>query len=199
MHLLAGCAATPDPRVALLEARVGALEAELAYVRTTALASTAQVQPVATVDPNSLVNEVRFELGATEFFGGDSIEITSVKADRSQFELGGTYEVRGRYKLVTRDAATLLLSVTATDTGGGRSPSDPSSSRVLGRGEGEFVLHTTLTYFGKPHLTFYGVENGRPFGGVYFGLGEWLLTEKTWPYDPPPSEDVGAAPAFARR
>src|SRR5262245_17507933 len=64
------------------------------------------------------------ELGASEFHDGDAIAITEVRGTASTFAIGSSYVVRGQFRLMSREKATLLLSITATDTPG-ISPIDP--------------------------------------------------------------------------
>jgi hypothetical protein len=58
-----------------------------------------------------------------------------------------------------------------------------SVASSTGRIEGEsvltvFVLEHTVPGPGYPHVTFYDLETGKPFGGSYFGSGDSLLIQK---------------------
>ena len=133
-------------------------------------------------EPSSFDHKVPYELGDVEFASGDAIQIDEIRGDRDTFEVGGTYEVVGHYRLHTKDEASLLLSVTVNnpppdDKG---SPTDPRSKLQVKRGEGDFKLVIRLDQPGNLHVTYYA-EN-HPFGGVYFGSGPWLLRKKSWSY-----------------
>lgn len=127
--------------------------------------------------------DVPIELGEAEFYDGDSITITEIRGSHATVAKGGTYVVKGRYHLASRDGARLLLSVTATE-GSGRSETEPDSVTTVAKGDGEFTLVKRVDVAGYPHLTFYGAD-GHPFGGVYFGHGESLLGKKGWSYRTP--------------
>ncbi len=126
--------------------------------------------------------EVAFQIGAVEFSAGDSIRIDGVFGDRPELEPGGRYVVRGAYILESRSEANLLLSVTAHED----APQSRGSSLALTRGRGTFELTMDLNGSGWPHLTMYDLETGKPFSGMYFGLGSTLLVEKSWRYDSRP-------------
>lgn len=162
-----------------LQARVAALESRLDGASPKTAAPRAAPPEIA----NKLVNSVPVELGDVEFYDGDTITITEIRGTEPSMRPGGTFLVKGRYHLASRDGATLLFSITATQ-GNGRTTT-PKESRLLAtRGDGEFALVARFDNPGYPHLTFYG-SDGRPFGGVYFGNGDSLLSEKTWRYRQP--------------
>ncbi|MEX1023859.1 MAG: hypothetical protein WD226_02175 [Planctomycetota bacterium] len=140
-------------------------------------ASRKPVGPVYGDEPapaSAIVYDLAYEIGEVKFSDGDFIEIRSVRGDRPNFEVGGTYEVRGRYRLRGKKEANLVLSVTSTSRNYGGSVGGPLAKMSIGSGEGDFVLTKQFSYPGLPHITFYGVESGRPIGGVYFGLGDWF-------------------------
>lgn len=151
-------------------------------------------KPEPTVVPSAreMSHDLTFELGAAEFFGGDQIEIDGLRGDRPTLEVGGRYEVRGRYRLQSYEEATILFSFTASRKGDGVADLGPPSTTIVRRGEGDFALSVQAPYPGYPHVTFYRTDTRQPFGGVYFGSGPWLLQKKSWRYqDPkggPPSE-----------
>lgn len=126
--------------------------------------------------------EIPVELGASEFHDGDSVTIAHVRGTEPAFAVGSSYVVRGHYRLMSRDRATLLLSITAMGTAG-NIPIEEGSRLDVQRGEGDFVLWSQINYAGYPHLTFYG-SDGYPIGGVYFGNGRSLLQNKSWSYRP---------------
>jgi hypothetical protein len=121
---------------------------------------------------------VAFEIGATEFHDGDAITITELSGDRRALEPGGTYHVKGRYKLASRDRADLLFALTLVGDVGAK-PTQPASRVEASRGEGNFDLVLTLHARGYLHVSMYGAD-GHSFGGVYFGSGDWLLKNKSW-------------------
>ena len=165
-------------QVDALEGRIAALEDQVQ--RGTSKSAPAVLAPPATHP--QFTDAVSVELGASEFHDGDTIVITEVRGTKATLQLGQSYVVTGRYHLSSRDSATLLLSVTATN-GGVSSPTPESTVRVA-RGDGEFTLTKRLDSVGYPHLTFYGTD-GQPVSGVYFGTGDWLLKRKDWRYDAP--------------
>jgi hypothetical protein len=121
-----------------------------------------------------LTQNVAFQLGQQEFQNGDSITITQVRGTADAIKPGETYEVIGRYHLVSHDRATLALSVSA------KRPEDAygywaSNQTVsVARGDGEFTLHECIGCEGYPHVSFYA--DGGSIGGVYFGTGDSLLS-----------------------
>jgi hypothetical protein len=107
---------------------------------------------------------VPIEFGDRAFLPGDDIVIDEVRGDRSQFEVGGTYEIRGHYTLASRPRAVLAIYITNGDGPG------PYPTTVVTSGRGNFDLRFTFFRPGWPHLSFYP-ENGDGFGHLYFGRG----------------------------
>ena len=131
-----------------------------------AKADAAQRSPALDAYPH----ELAIETGHTEFAEGDKIEITEVRGTSPDLTLGGTYVVKGRYTLSSRDQAKLAMFVTATKPGEGRTVIRSGQQIVVHRGSGEFELIKTLeTSAGFPHISFYPADGGASFGGVYFG------------------------------
>jgi len=120
---------------------------------------------------------IAFELGAVELGAGDTLTITEVAGDRPAFEAGGTYRVRGRYRLASQDRAKLLFSLTLDEHR--RQKALPASQRLVTRGDGTFELTKTFDGHGHPHVSFYATS-GQVAGCVYFGRGEWTLAHKSW-------------------
>lgn len=176
-----GCASCAHDRaeIASLEARVAALESRLDGASHKTAARAAAPPEIA----KRFVNPVPVELGDAEFYDGDAITITEVRGTEPSMRPGGTFLVKGRYHLASRDSATLLFSITATQ-GTGRTTTPEESRLLVSRGDGEFALVATIDNPGYPHLTFYGAD-GHPFGGVYFGNGDSLLSKKGWKYREP--------------
>ena len=165
--------------IASLEGRVAALESRLDGASHKTAAPTTAPPEIA----KRLVNSVPVELGDAEFHDGDTITITEIRGTEPSMRPGGTFLVKGRYHLASRDGATLLFSITATQ-GSGRTTTPEESRLLVTRGDGEFALFARIDSPGYPHLTFYGA-NGQPFGGVYFGNGDSLLSKKAWRYREP--------------
>ncbi|MEZ5987796.1 MAG: hypothetical protein R3F30_01450 [Planctomycetota bacterium] len=120
------------------------------------------------------------ELGARAFNGGDDIVIEEVASDRGDLGPGAVVTVRGRYRLGSRERATLYFGTTVTTDV--RAPDSPDEQEVVGEGDGTFELTHRVPGPGYLHLTYYDLGSGRPFGGVYFGRGDGVLREMTWSY-----------------
>jgi beta-lactamase regulating signal transducer with metallopeptidase domain len=157
--------------------------------------------------PHSGMHVVRFEQGATRFANGDEIKIDKVLGTAETFEPGNIYQIRGTYKLSSRDKAILLASTTATDEAEimtmmqlypnmrtdfvqpGKSPGTVPGHATgielkvqradIVRGAGEFTLFLPMTYKGLPHVSFYSTDKGEGFGATYFGTGDTVL-KKWW-------------------
>lgn len=137
--------------------------------------------------PHSTEAPVAFELGAQDFPGGDSIRIERVMGDRGVLMPGEPISVEGTYELISRERGVLTLGVTNS---GAEGPTtiEPRQQLILQRGAGSFELRMTMPHQGWPHVTFYDPATSGPFAGVYFGVGESVLHEKSWPYNGPPSK-----------
>lgn len=122
--------------------------------------------PVCAAPP--LQKSVETVLGPKAYRDGDVIEITDVTATSPKLEQGDTVTVRGRYRLDSHEAADLCLFLTQTE-GDGLEETDATQTMRVERGHGKFELKTTIKHRGWLHVTFYDVETGKPFGGVYFG------------------------------
>ena len=144
--------------------------------------------PVASAAPSDgltdPVHVVAVQPGDIELQGGDSIEITEVRGTAPRLQAGSLYEVRGRYRLRSHARATLLFSVT-TSGAGGVADLGPDSQTTVTQGDGTFTLRMRVISEGHPHVTFYD-DDGRPFGGVYFGHDTWRLEHKSWRYQATP-------------
>lgn len=113
---------------------------------------------------------VGVEIGQVSFPNKDVIHITHVQRD-AQF-----LTVHGDYELVSQDAATLALYITAIDKEHAKSKTDPRQQIEVKKGTGTFTLTHPDPYPGMPHVTFYSLwtkaGGGKPFGGIYFGTKE---------------------------
>ncbi len=73
-----------------------------------------------------------------------------------------------------------LGRLAATPGEGAVAGEGPTGSCIVARGEGTFELQHRVPAPGHPHVTFYDVRSGEPFGGRYFGNGPSLLLAKNW-------------------
>ncbi len=119
--------------------------------------------------------------GQRSFLKGDLIDILEVRATSSRFEVGDQVKVKGRYQLSSHNAASISLFTTQTQ-GDGHEATDPSQSIRAESGTHEFELSCTIRKKGYLHVSFYDLEHGQGFGGVYFGsarqmeefnVGDW--------------------------
>jgi hypothetical protein len=132
------------------------------------LHAASQVATGAEVDSEQRFPQIiQYELGASGFFAGDQITITSLRGDRNHIKPGGSYLVEGSYTLASADSASLALYCT---TRGPSSPTpDQDSEHIeITRGAGRFHLYETNVADGWLHVSFYS-DNSKPHGGVYFG------------------------------
>lgn len=138
-----------------------------------ALLSACASSPRTTDEPAPLA----FEQGASAFPFGDDVAIQSVASSTGAMTVGSTLTVRGSYALVSRSTAKLYLGLTKTGPGTISSTEQPGCALELNAGTGTFELVHTLQAEGFPHVTFYDLESGQPFGGVYFGLDGNVLSQ----------------------
>jgi hypothetical protein len=100
---------------------------------------------------------------------GDLITITEVRGPSDALEAGKTYEVRGRYKLVSHEKALLAAYVTVEKSQGHVSHPDlPNQKVIVEKGEGSFTLRFHMWQEGKPHVSFYPAKGGNSFAATYF-------------------------------
>jgi hypothetical protein len=98
--------------------------------------------------------EVSFKLGPTYFRDGDSVRIASVTSTSPNLEPGDTVIVTGKYRLQSRDKATLALYLTQTKSTEIEETA-PAQKCVAKRGWHEFTSVITVKHRGLLHLTFY--------------------------------------------
>jgi hypothetical protein len=110
---------------------------------------------------------IDYELGASGFFAGDQITITSVRGDRKHIEPGGSYLVEGTYTLASADTAHLSLFCTTRGPSGPTPVQDTQRIQIT-RGAGRFHLYETNLADGWLHVSFYP-DHSKLHGGVYFG------------------------------
>jgi beta-lactamase regulating signal transducer with metallopeptidase domain len=147
-------------------------------VPTTGGSLSTNVYPKAPVNMDFIPRELSatpFVLGRRKFEAGDAISIEQVLATSPKFEIGDHVVVRGRYHLASEAKATLALFMTTTD-GNGKENISPSQRTEVKKGSGAFELSYDVQHTGALHVTFYGIPDGKSFGGQYFGT-EPQMTE----------------------
>ena len=127
---------------------------------------------------NGLAN-IPFVLGPKKFKAGDAIVIEQVLANSPNLAAGDRVVVRGQYLLASKENATLLLVLTQTE-GAVNENVSPTQMMKLERGTGAFELAYEVKHTGVLHLTYYGLADGKPFGGVYFGTKPQMDGIKDW-------------------
>ncbi|HTQ51360.1 MAG TPA: M56 family metallopeptidase, partial [Candidatus Acidoferrales bacterium] len=123
--------------------------------------------------------DTAFVLGPQKFREGDAISIQQVLATSPGFEMGDHVVVRGRYHLQSKEEAELCLFLTQTE-GDGKERMSSVERMGMKKGSGEFELTYDVKHIGVLHLTFYGIPDGKPFGGVYFGTAQQMAKIKDW-------------------
>lgn len=118
---------------------------------------------------------VSFRTSTAQFAEGDSIVVDEVLGNGGRFGVGGTYIVRGRYALASRDTATLAFYATAPPPSA--TTEEESHMISVTKGTGTFEVKNTVIAKSWPHVSFYPAGGGESFGGVYFGRGAWLKPE----------------------
>ncbi|HEY2392036.1 MAG TPA: hypothetical protein VGK22_12770 [Candidatus Angelobacter sp.] len=100
---------------------------------------------------------------------GDNITIQEVRGPSDKLVVGNTYEVRGSYRLVSKEKAVLALNVTVDGSKPHESHPDlPKQKIIVEKGEGSFTLQFHLWTEGNPHVSFYPVKGGHGFASRYF-------------------------------
>ena len=127
---------------------------------------------------NGLAN-IPFVLGPKKFKAGDGIVIEQVLANSPNLAAGDRVVVRGQFLLASKENATLLLVLTQTE-GAVNENVSPTQMMKLERGTGAFELAYEVKHTGVLHLTYYGLAEGKPFGGVYFGTKPQMDGIKDW-------------------
>jgi len=135
-----------------------------------------------TLSAHAELHEVGYTLGPQFFREGDHIVIEAVEASSSRFQVGETVHVKGRYTLQSREEAKIGIFVTQI-TGEGRSSILPEQQCAVNKGEGEFEVTIQIRHAGYLHVTYYPVEGGSGFGGVYFGKSKQMKAIDDWTLD----------------
>jgi hypothetical protein len=139
-------------------------------------ASSLLAQPAA----DDLPHVVQFDMGKSEFVPGDRITIAQVRGSSGAIKAGETYAVDGTYELASHEEADLAFFATTVGTSG-PTPVEPRQHVHVQKGSGSFHLVQTMNQDGYPHVSFYAVQSGGLYGGVYFGQGDWVLRAGTQP------------------
>ncbi|HPF13578.1 MAG: hypothetical protein H6830_06610 [Planctomycetes bacterium] len=130
----------------------------------------------------SVYQSVPFKIGGTLFRHEDQITVKELLSTTGKIEASAVLKVRGTYSLQSEPEARLYFGLTtseepqATAVPTAASPK-VESSRLVAQGSDEFELTYFVEQTGFPHVTFYGSESGRPFGGLYFGSDANLMTD----------------------
>ncbi len=128
------------------------------------------------------MRDVGFTLGPQLFLEGDRIKIEDVKATSSTFDVGTVVTVKGSYTLESHPEAKICIFVTQTE-GDGKSKILPGQQREITKGAGDFELSIDIRHEGYLHVTFYPIDGGSGFGGVYFGKSKQMKAIKEWTLD----------------
>jgi hypothetical protein len=100
---------------------------------------------------------------------GDSISVEEVRGTADTLSAGNTYEVKGTYKLVSHDKATIAIFVTVDKFKAGEAhPPLPDQKIIVEKGEGHFKLRFHMWQDGNPHVSFYPAKGGESFASAYF-------------------------------
>ena len=108
---------------------------------------------------------VAFEVGLSDLPEGDTVVIEEIRGTQPTFTEGGTYTMRGRYTLASRDRALMQVGNMNGERDGG-----PVSMNVE-RGSGRFEFTFRTVKLGYPHVSLYPSAGGDAFAWVYFGSG----------------------------
>jgi hypothetical protein len=101
--------------------------------------------------PSKYLEPVPFHATTSFFDNGDQIRIDSVSAQGGSFSPGAEIEVRGRYRLASRQRARLCFGLTHGDLAG-------DNWLEVERGNGDFALSARLITPGDPHVALYSSD-----------------------------------------
>jgi hypothetical protein len=95
---------------------------------------------------------VAADQGASAFLGGDQITITEIRGTADQLKPGNTYQIKGKYRLVSHLQASLAADVL---TANGNAPVLGNQRSVVAyQGKGDFTLVVPFPNAGQPRLCF---------------------------------------------
>jgi len=143
------------------------------------------------VVPGSFPFVVHFKSGLTEYTGGDSINITSVRGTSKYIKLGSYYQISGTYRLA--DFSRAMLATHITTTRWMITHDIPQQSMMVANGSGNFTLVLPVKNLGWPHLAFYPDHWITDSDTHYFGTGDSVL--HSWHDKPPLDESTGSGAA----
>jgi len=107
--------------------------------------------------------------GAVYTQSGDQIIVDEVRGTSDRMSAGNTFEVTGRYKLVSHDEADLAINVMVSyDSPHSRHTALPQQKMKVAKGEGRFSLKFQMWDDGNPHVSFYPAHGGQSFASAYF-------------------------------
>src|ERR1700728_2087684 len=96
--------------------------------------------------------------GAGIFVSGDNITITAIHGTAAQLTPGNTYEIQGKYRLISNPQATLIADVVAPN---GNAPLLAGQQSVnLKQGDGDFTLLLPFTFAGQPRIRLTSADSG---------------------------------------
>ena len=130
---------------------------------------------VTTLAAEPIQEHTAIHLGPKAYRDGDVIRITNVTSTSPMLEQGDTVTVKGKVRLDSRAKANLALYLTQTE-GDGKEGTNKTQTMIVEEGMADFSLTATIKHRGVLHLTFYDIETGRPFGGVYFGTKPQMVS-----------------------
>jgi hypothetical protein len=133
---------------------------------------------------------VPFKIGLTEFLGGDSINISSVRGTAKTIRIGAYYQIRGTYTLSSSSEAVLATYITTVDPKS-RDRAMPQQWMEIQHGSGRFNLTLPVRELGWPHLAFYPPNALSDSGTRYFGTGDTVL----YSWIQPAPTDMGNGPS----
>ncbi len=106
--------------------------------------------PLAQADDAAFPFAVNAAEGPGVFRSGDQIAITSVRGTSAQFTAGNTYEIHGKYRLLSNPQATLSADVVAPN---GNAPTLTAQQSInLNQGSGDFTLVLPYAFDGRPRI-----------------------------------------------
>jgi hypothetical protein len=112
--------------------------------------------------------------GAAYFQIGDQIAITKVFGTAKEFNPGNTYEIQGKYRLISHATANIQVAVPAAN---GNSPVlSEHQSIAVQRGTGDFTLILPYANAGQPRIVFTSDSLGNDFGKLNVIAGEFPYT-----------------------
>ena len=160
------------------------LEKRIEYYRAAQRATGGTTQETQTRGPavgqsgGGLSRRVAFEVGETYLRDGDRIAIDEIHGTADTIKEGNVYEVKGTYRLASRDKAMLAVYTTvgSADPTAWRFrdvPDQKTQSMTVERGEGRFTLVFYMWQKGCPHVSFYSDKES--FASVYFGTGDCVF------------------------